>query len=161
MNHSETLSIILSKDQTILHFSHNEERLDKYQKFKNYKTIGITDDSDIKISLNQTINPEILQGFDLIVLSSYLEIIDNPIELIQQIKNLSETVCIYEYKYDLMSDCDPEWKKHWSRIGLTWNLTQHFDLINELYFEEATLHTCKIPHTVDENKKRELENVTQ
>jgi len=161
MNHSETLSIILSKDQNILHFIHNEERLDNYQDFKNYKTIGMDDNSDIKISPNKPINQELLQGFDLIVFSAYLEIIDNPLELIEQVKNFSETICIYEYKYDLMSNCSTEWKKHWSRIGLTWNLTQKFDLINELYFEEATLHTCKIPYTQDENQKKELENVAQ
>jgi len=161
MNHSETLAIILSTDQSILHFSYNEERLDTYQKFKNYKTIGIDNNSDIKISINEPVNLDLIQGFDLIILSAYLEIIADPIELIQQIKNLSETVCIYEYKYDLMNECSTEWKQHWNHIGLNWNLTQHFDLINELYLEQSTLYTCKFPFTQNKNQEKVLYNAAE
>lgn len=150
MNHPETLSLILNKDQSILHFSHNEDRLDHYQEFKNYKKIGINDNSDIKITLNNDIPEEIIKGYDLIVLSSYLELVDDPVKLILNVKNAAETICVYEYKYDLMENCDTTWKKPWEKIGLTWNLQQHFDLINELYLEEATLHTCKIPFNAKE-----------
>lgn len=161
MNHSETLSLILTKDQSILHFSFEEERLDKYQEFKNYKTIGSSLDSDIKIYPDSDLSQELLSGYDLVLLSSYLEILEDPVKLIKQVKNLAETICIYEYKYELMNHVNPLWKKHWIKIGLTWNLQQNFDFINELYLEEATLHTCKIPYTQDENQKKVLENASQ
>lgn len=146
MNHIEILSNILNSDQTILHMSHYEERLDKYKKFNGYKTIGSNNDHDIILDLNSTFDLDSIKGFDTILITAGLEVIDNPVEFITKIKNSSETVCIYEYKYDLMQDVDPSWKKHWQSVGLTFNLQRNFDLVNEIFLAQATLHTCKIPY---------------
>jgi len=146
MNHIEVLSKLLSSDQTILHVAFNEERLDKYNNFTNYKTAGIEDKSDVKIDFNSDFDLEKISGFDTIVVSAGLEIIEQPASFIEKIKNLSETVCIYEYKYDLMPNTDPAWKQHWKTIGLAFTLQRHFDLVNEIFMAESTLHTCKIPH---------------
>jgi hypothetical protein len=147
MNYIETISNLLSSDQSILHFSINEERLDKYKNFKNYKIIGMSDQSDIQLDFNKDFNLEELKGFDTILFTSGLEIADDPIKLIEKIKNLSETVCIYEFKYEYIDNIDENWHCHWRDKGLTWSLQQHFDLINEMFLEQATFHTCKIPYT--------------
>lgn len=144
MDHSQTLSDLLSLDQTILHFAGEETRLDHYKSFKRYVKIGPGQDCDIQVDITKPLDIELFSGYDTIVLGSALEQYGQPVDLIKSIKKSADTVCIYEYKYEYVQE--PSWHCHWQHIGLTWNLQQNFDLINEIFLAEATLHTCRIPY---------------
>jgi hypothetical protein len=94
-------------------------------------------------------------GFDYIILTDVLELIDNPRELISHVKDLTKSVVIYEYKYDEIESIDPSWRQPWKTVGLEFFLTREFDFVNDLFLGYATLHICELPFTP---KPEELEH---
>lgn len=90
--------------------------------------------------------------FDYAVLSDVLELIDEPVELIKQVKNIADEVYIYEFKYDEGCVVQPEWKQPWKKVGLEYTLSFEFDYVNTVYFGYASLHICNTPYNGDEKK---------
>lgn len=155
MNHTSVLSDILSDDQKVLHLLLDQSVLENTDKFTEYHTAGPEDSNNLILDFNQEdFALKIPKGYyDTILLTTVLEHVDNPVDLITKLKYLSEYVVILEFKYDTESQIDPSWKQPWKTMGLTWNLQQHFDLINELFLQDATLLTCKLPYTPKEPKE--------
>lgn len=155
MNHNSILPQILSKDQKILHLTLDTQKLEDSDTFEEYKIGGPSTEHDLVLDFNdKDFALNIPKGhYDTIVLTTILEQIEDPVNLITRLKYLSEYLIIWEFKYDALDNIDPTWRQPWKEIGLTWNLQQHFDLINELFLQEATLLTCKLPYTPKEEKE--------
>lgn len=132
----------LDKNKTILHFG-SDQRLPQYAEAQGY--LQITD----------PINLDISSKYDYTVLVDTLELVDDPVSLIKQVKNLSETTVIYEFKYDDEFEVNPEWKQPWKTIGLEFLLTQEFDYVNDIFLGYATIHICKIPYNKELDKKED------
>jgi len=157
MNHKSVLSEMLSSDQKILHLLLDDSKLENTDKFTEYSTAGPNENCSINLNFDDpAFASNIPNGhYDTILLTTILEQIDDPVELISKLKHLSENLIIWEFKYDSAETVDPNWKQPWKTIGLTWNLQQHFDLVNELFLQHATLITCKLPYTVKDNKENQ------
>lgn len=84
--------------------------------------------------------------YDYVVMSDVLEYVDNPVDLINHVKNLAKTTVVYEFKYDEMEDPNPNWSRIWQTVGLEYTLTRAFDYVNNIFLGYATIHTCEMPY---------------
>jgi hypothetical protein len=83
--------------------------------------------------------------FDYVILNEILEEIDDPVDLIKNLRLISATVIIVEQKYDVPGLIKNHWKTPWKKQGLEWHLNLMFDYINSLYLTYQTIHTCELP----------------
>lgn len=132
----QVIANYIKKDQRILHIG-GDPSLEKLTESYDYTRIEIDD-------LNLETVPE--KPYDYVILSDALELLDNPLDVIKKLKNLSKSTIIYEFKYDEYTDIDPKWKQPWKNIGLQFNLTREFDWVNERFFGYATMYTCEMPY---------------
>lgn len=87
-------------------------------------------------------------AYDYVVISDVLELVADPVGLIDHVKNLAKTTIVYEFKYDEMDEpIDPSWSRIWQTVGLEYTLTQRFDYVNNIFLGYATIHTCEMPYT--------------
>ena len=134
----------LEKDKKVLHFG-SDQKLPQYVELQEY------------LHLDDLTSIDELPKYNYAVLVDTLELVDDPVSLIKQVKNLAETTVIYEFKYDTEFEVNPEWKQPWKTIGLEFLLTQEFDYVNDVFLGYATIHICKMPYN-RELDQREDEN---
>lgn len=132
----QIISNFLDKEKKVLYIGESndlENQLDGtlYKKI-NQKNINQVDDIDEK--------------YDYVVLTEILETIDDPQSLITKVKNLSENVVIYEYKFDEGCYSKDNWNKPWTKVGLEHFLCKEFDLVNNIFLGYATIYICKYPN---------------
>lgn len=94
---------------------------------------------------------------DYIILSDILELNEDPQNIIESVKNISDTILVYEYKFDEGCYTPKEgWKTPWIYTGLENFLMKHFDYINQIFLGYSTIHICKLPFNETElNKEHE------
>ena len=78
-----------------------------------------------------------------------LETIEDPQNLITNVKNLTESVIIYEYKFDEGCYTNDSWNKPWTKVGLEHFLCKEFDYVNNIFLGYSTIHICKYPNNQD------------
>jgi hypothetical protein len=144
MTPEEILSQFLKKDQRILHIG-GDPILEKLTEAFRYTRHDI---ENFEVGDLSSEHP-----YDYVVLSDALELVDNPIELIKQIKNHAKSTIIYEFKYEEMEDIDPAWKRPWQNVGLEYTVTKEFDFVNTIFLGYATLYTCEMPYNLSETDK--------
>lgn len=142
MSPEQLISQFIKKDQRILQIGGNPE-LKELAEADTYTYLSVDEMKNIPS-----------QPYDYAILTEVLELIDNPVELINTVKNLSRSVVIYEYKYDEI-DVDPAWRKPWQSVGLEFSLTRGFDYVNSLFLGYATIHICEMPYTPTESEQKE------
>lgn len=131
----EVLSALVPKEKTILHIGGDPSLA---------TLTSATKYTRIELSELDKIGTE--SGFDYVVLSDVLELVDDPIGLIKQVKRLATATIIYEYKYDEGCKVRPEFKKPWETIGLAYNISFNYDFHNCVFLGYATVHTCDTPY---------------
>jgi hypothetical protein len=143
MTPEQIFSQFIKPNQHILHLGGDPE-LKELTQAHTYTRLEIADLTDYA---------NIPEGpYDYVVLSDVLECIENPVELINHVKNLATHTVIYEFKYEEMENVDPVWSRIWERVGLEFTLTREFDYVNDIFLGYATIHTCKMPYN---NKDKE------
>lgn len=137
MKPEEIMAQFLKKEKRILHIG-GDNCLGSLTEPDNYTQVKISSVSELDTIENT--------GFDYVVLSDVLELVDDPVELVKKAKNLARSTVIYEFKYD--EDCvvDPSWKQTWKSVGLEFLLTREFDWVNDIYLGYATVHICEMPY---------------
>jgi hypothetical protein len=119
-------------------------------------------DNEVDSSLYKRINEnnvgDIDEKFDYAILTEILEKVDDPRNLISSIKNITDTVVIYEYKFDDGCYNNDEWKKPWTKIGLEYFLEREFDYVNSIFLGYATIYFCKFPYNKELDTDRIKEN---
>ena len=137
MKPEEILSQFLKKEKRILHLG-GDSSLKDLTDADQYTQVQISSANDLEKIENT--------GFDYVILSDVLELVEDPQEVIKQAKNMAKSTIIYEFKYD--EDCvvDPSWKQTWKTVGLEFFLTREFDWVNDIYLGYATIHICEMPY---------------
>lgn len=97
---------------------------------------------------------KIEEKFDYVIFTEILETVDNPQDLILNVKNIGKTIIIYEYKFDEGCYNNDEWKRPWTKVGLEYFLGKEFDYINNIFLGYATIHICKFPYDKSLDKNR-------
>ena len=138
----ETFGGLLEKNKRMLHLG-GDIKLKELTEPSEYVRIEIDQLGDFQ---------DLPKGFDYVVISDVLELIDNPLDLIKHVKNLATTTVIYEFKYEEEEwVLDPAWKKPWLTVGLDWNISKNFDYINDIFLGYATIHICSMPYNGPED----------
>jgi hypothetical protein len=143
MTPEQILSQLLKKHQRILHLGGDPELktlVDAYE----YTHVAVEDIGDFT---------SLPSGFDYVIMSDVLELVEDPVGLVKHVKDLAKTTVIYEYKYD--EDCyiGNGWKTPWKTVGLEYTLTRNFDYVNNVFLGYATVHICDMPYTPKENNE--------
>lgn len=89
------------------------------------------------------------EKYDYVILTEVLETIEDPQNLITNVKNLTESVIIYEYKFDEGCYTNDSWNKPWTKVGLEHFLCKEFDYVNNIFLGYSTIHICKYPNNQD------------
>ncbi len=137
MKPEEIMAQFLKKEKRILHLG-GDACLGSLTEPDNYTQVNISSVNDLENIKNT--------GFDYVVLSDVLELVDDPVELVKKAKNMARSTIIYEFKYDEDCEVAPEWKQTWKSVGLEFLLTREFDWVNDIYLGYATIHICEMPY---------------
>jgi hypothetical protein len=142
MHHDEVISNFLEKDKKILYVgTHSTDIIDtaltpSELHFLNKDSFPLNDDTVVPNKL------------DYVIFTDALELVDNPKEIISQLKWNSEQVIVYEFKHLEDSEINTEWKKPWLTIGLENLLTWEFDYVRSIYLGYATVYFCSGPNNI-------------
>jgi hypothetical protein len=142
MHYDEVISKFLEKDKKILYVgTHSTDIIDKEL---TPSELHILNKDSFPLD-NETVIPDKL---DYVIFTDALELVDNPKEIISQLKWNSEQVIVYEFKH--LEDCitDAEWKKPWLTTGLENILTWEFDYVRSVYLGYATVYFCTGPNSI-------------
>jgi len=148
MNVEEILSKLLKEDKKILHIGGSSAMKDL-----------IANEGYVRLEVNEIDKIDTVkdQRFDYVILSDALELVDDPVSLIKEVKNVAKSTVVYEYKYD-ECEVDPSWKKPWQTIGLEYTLTREFDYVNNIFLGYGTVHICEMPYNPRPDDIKEHEN---
>jgi hypothetical protein len=142
MHYDEVISNFLEKDKKILYVgTHSTDIINTASTpselhFLNKDSFPLNDD---------VIVPDKL---DYVIFTDALELVDNPKEIISQLKWNSEQVIVYEFKHHQDFETNPEWKKPWLTVGLENILTWEFDYVRSIYLGYATVYFCSGPNSI-------------
>lgn len=142
MHYDEVISKFLEKDKKILYVGNcTTDIIDKELTPSELHTLN--EDS---FPLDDTTIPTKL---DYIIFTDTLELVDNPKEIISQLKWNSEQVIVYEFKHrEEVEEINPNWKKPWLSVGLENFLTWEFDYVRSVYLGYATVYFCASPNDI-------------
>lgn len=132
----QIVSNFLDKEKKVLYIGESND-LENQLDCIFYKKISQKNIEEIK-----TIN----EKYDYVILTEVLETIENPQNLITNVKNLTESVVIYEYKFDEGCYSNNTWNKPWTKVGLEHFLCKEFDYVNNIFLGYATIYICKYPN---------------
>lgn len=138
MHHNEIISQFLEQNQKILCVGTADKIAEHILTSPFFQSID-------PIEINAQIT-DLANDFDTVIFSDALEKINNPRELIAQIKWHAKSSIVYEFKYDHMETVDPSWKQPWKTIGLENILTWEFDYVKSIYLGYATIFFCEGPN---------------
>jgi len=145
----------MTPEQLICQFIKKDQRILQIGGDDNLKDLAEAD-TYTYLSVDQ-LNVIPAQPYDYVILTEVLELVDDPVKLINTVKNLSRSVVIYEYKYDDV-EIKPTWRKPWQSVGLEFSLTRGFDYVNSIFLGYATIHICEMPYTTSETEQKEHPN---
>ena len=141
MHYDEVISNFLEKDKKILYVgTHTTDIIDKEL---TPSELHILDTDSFPLD-DATVPNEL----DYIIFTDALELVDNPKEIISQLKWKSSQSIIYEFKHREETESKPEWKKPWTTIGLENFLTWEFDYVRSVYLGYATVYFCSSPNDI-------------
>jgi hypothetical protein len=132
----QIVSNFLDKEKKVLYLGESND-LENILDSTLYKKISQKDINNIE---------NIEEKYDYVVLTEVLETIDDPQSLITKVKNLTESVVIYEYKFDEGCYNNDNWNKPWTKVGLEHFLCKEFDYVNNIFLGYATIYICKYPN---------------
>jgi hypothetical protein len=136
MHHDEIIAQLAEKNQRLLYAGTPNDVIAETLIPSFFQVVSSTD----------TEYSEIANDFDTVIFSDILEIVDDPRQLIAQLKWHAKSSIIYEFKYDHMDAIDESWKTPWKNIGLEHILTWEFDYVKSVYLGYATVYFCEGPN---------------
>jgi hypothetical protein len=142
MHYDEVISNFLEKDKKILYVgTHSTDIINtaltpSELHFLNKDSFPLNDTTVVPSKL------------DYVIFTDALELVDNPKEIISQLKWNSEQVIVYEFKRLEDSEINTEWKHPWANIGLENFLTWEFDYVRSIYLGYATVYFCTGPNNI-------------
>jgi hypothetical protein len=136
MHHDEIISQLVEKNQKILYIGAPDIIVAETVTPSFFQSIDPTKVTDAQIA-------EVTDDFDTVIFTDVLEKVDNPRQLISQLKWHAKSAIVYEFKYDQMDSIDASWKQPWKHIGLENILTWEFDYVRSLYLGYATVYFCE------------------
>lgn len=142
MHYDEVISNFLEKDKKILYVG--TRTTDIINKELTPSELHFLDKDSFPLSDNVLVPDKL----DYIIITDILELVDNPKDVISQLKWKSEQVIVYEFKH--LEDCETnaEWKKPWLTVGLENILTWEFDYVRSIYLGYATAYFCSGPNSI-------------
>lgn len=143
MTPEQIIAPFLKPQQRILHIGGDAE-LASLASADEYTQIGIEQIDNI---------PN--KPYEYAVLTEVLELVEDPVALIEKIKNITKSTIIYEYKYDEDCEVKPEWRQAWKSVGLEYTLTRNFDYVNSIFLGYATIHVCELPYNPELDTTKE------
>lgn len=142
MHYDEVISKFLEKDKKILYVG--TQATDIIAKELNPSELHFLD----KDSFPLTDTTAVPNKLDYVIFTDALELVDNPKDVISQLKWNSEQVIVYEFKRLEDSEINTEWKHPWANIGLENFLTWEFDYVRSIYLGYATVYFCSGPNNI-------------
>lgn len=139
MTPQEIYSQFLKPDQKILHLGCGDRSLEKLSDPDDYYGVEFSSINDLNLDVDFS------NDFDYVVLDEILELVDNPLELIKNVKYLGETIVLWEIKYEHYENLDKKWKKPWANTPLNFFIEQNFDYTQQIFLGYATIHFCSMP----------------
>jgi hypothetical protein len=139
MHHDEIISQLVEKNRKTLYIGTPDAIVAQTLTEDFFQSIDPTTATDSQIQ-------NIAKDFHTIIFSDILEIVDEPRQLISQIKWHTQSAIVYEFKYDHMEFIDEKWKQPWKRTGLENILTWEFDYVRSIYLGYATVYFCEGPN---------------
>jgi hypothetical protein len=142
MHYDEVISNFLEKDKKILYVgTHSTDIINtaltpSELHFLNKDSFPLND------------NVIVPDKLDYVIFTDALELVDNPKEIISQLKWNSAQVIVYEFKHHEDFETNPEWKKPWLTVGLENILTWEFDYVRSIYLGYATVYFCSGPNSI-------------
>lgn len=142
MHYDEVISNFLEKNKKILYVgTHSTNIIDKQLE---PAELHILSTESFPLDSETTIPDKL----DYVIFTDALELVDNPKEIISQLKWNSTQVIVYEFKHREEFETDPSWKKPWISVGLENILTWEFDYVRSLYLGYATVYFCSGPNDI-------------
>jgi hypothetical protein len=139
MHHDEIISQLAEKNQKILYIGTPDNVIAETVAPSFFQSVDPTKVTDAQIA-------EVANDFDTVIFTDALEKVDDPFQLLSQLKWHAKSAIVYEFKYDHMDSIDASWKQPWKHNGLENILTWEFDYVRSLYLGYATIYFCEGPN---------------